>query len=161
MPFTRWPGWILDPLLDGSRWVVITTRTPRIRPGPADATGGAQHTTRRTSAIDGRTTQHPGYAVSQRTRKRVEEVFGWLKTVGLLRKVALRGVQQVGWLFPLPRRLTTSCEFATWWEWQYEPTRPHLAPVAPASFHGKMSAYHGWVSDASCERGECIGLITT
>jgi transposase len=59
----------------------------------------AQHTTRRTSAIDGRTTRHPGYAISQQTRKRVEEVFGWLKTVGLLRKVKLRGVQRVGWLF--------------------------------------------------------------
>lgn len=59
----------------------------------------AQHTTRRTSAIDGRTTRHPGYAVSQQKRKRVEEVFGWLKTVGLLRKVKLRGVQRVGWLF--------------------------------------------------------------
>jgi DDE family transposase len=59
----------------------------------------AQHTTGRTSAIDGRTTRHPGYAVSQQRRKRVEEVFGWLKTVGLLRKVKLRGVQRVGWLF--------------------------------------------------------------
>jgi hypothetical protein len=59
----------------------------------------AQHTTRPTSAIDGRTTRHPGYAVSQQKRKRVEEVFGWLKTVGLLRKVKLRGVRRVGWLF--------------------------------------------------------------
>jgi hypothetical protein len=59
----------------------------------------AQHTTNRTSAIDGRTTRHPGYAVSQQKRKRVEEVFGWLKTVGLLRKVKLRGVRRVGWLF--------------------------------------------------------------
>lgn len=59
----------------------------------------AQYTTRRSSAIDGRTTRHPGYAVSQQKRQRVEEVFGWLKTVGLLRKVKLRGVQRVGWLF--------------------------------------------------------------
>jgi IS5 family transposase len=58
----------------------------------------AQHTTNRTSAIDGRTTRHPGYAISQQKRKRVEEVFGWLKTVGLLRKVKLRGIQRVGWL---------------------------------------------------------------
>ncbi len=58
----------------------------------------AQHTTRRRSAIDGRTTRHPGYAVSQLKRKRVEEVFGWMKTVGLLRKVKLRGVPRVGWL---------------------------------------------------------------
>jgi transposase len=59
----------------------------------------AQHTTNRASAIDGRTTRHPGYAISQQKRKRVEEVFGWLKTVGLLRKVKLRGLQRVGWLF--------------------------------------------------------------
>jgi len=59
----------------------------------------AQHTTNRTSAIDGRTTRHPGYAVSQQKRTRVEEVFGWMKTVGLLRKVKLRGVPRVGWLF--------------------------------------------------------------
>ena len=58
----------------------------------------AQHTMGRMSAIDGRTTRHPGYAVSQQKRKRVEEVFGWLKTVGLLRKVKLRGMQRVGWL---------------------------------------------------------------
>ena len=59
----------------------------------------AQHTTHRASAIDGRTTRHPGYTVSQQKRKRVEELFGWLKTVGLLRKVKLRGVPRVGWLF--------------------------------------------------------------
>ena len=58
----------------------------------------AQHTTNRARAIDGRTTRHPGYAVSQQQRKRVEEIFGWLKTVGLLRKVTLRGVRRVGWL---------------------------------------------------------------
>jgi transposase len=59
----------------------------------------AQHTTNRASAIDGRTTRHPGYAVSQQKRTRVEEIFGWLKTVGLLRKVKLRGMPRVGWLF--------------------------------------------------------------
>jgi len=59
----------------------------------------AQHTTNRASAIDGRTTRHPGYAISQQKRKRVEEIFGWWKTVGLLRKVKLRGVRRVGWLF--------------------------------------------------------------
>jgi hypothetical protein len=59
----------------------------------------AQHATHRASAIDGRTTRHPGYAISQQKRKRVEEIFGWLKTVELLRKVKLRGVRRVGWLF--------------------------------------------------------------
>jgi hypothetical protein len=59
----------------------------------------AQHTTGRTSAIDGRTTRHPGYAISQRKRKQVEEIFGWLKTVGLLRKTRHRGMARVGWMF--------------------------------------------------------------
>jgi len=59
----------------------------------------AQHTTNRASAIDGRTTRHPGYAISPQKRKRVEEVFGWLKTVGVLRKVKLHGVRRVSWLF--------------------------------------------------------------
>ena len=61
----------------------------------------AQHTSGRSSAIDGRTTRHPGYAVSQRKRKCVEEIFGWLKTVGLLRKVRHRGRARVGWIFTL------------------------------------------------------------
>ena len=51
------------------------------------------------SAIDQRTTRHSGYAVSQRKRKRVEEIFGWLKTVGLLRKTRHRGLRLVGWIF--------------------------------------------------------------
>jgi transposase len=59
----------------------------------------AQNTSRRRSAIDGRTTRHAGYWLSQRRRKRVEEVFGWLKTVALFRKTRHRGVARVGWLF--------------------------------------------------------------
>ena len=59
----------------------------------------AQNTTNRASAIDGRTTRHPGYAVSQRVRKEVEEIFGWLKTIGLFRKIRPRGTARVGWLF--------------------------------------------------------------
>jgi len=51
------------------------------------------------SAIDGRTTRHAGYKVSQQKRKRIEEVFGWLKTVGMLRKTRHRGVFKVGWVF--------------------------------------------------------------
>lgn len=59
----------------------------------------AQSTTNRQSAIDARTTRHEGYAVSQRKRKRVEEVFGWLKTVALQRKTRFRGIDRVGWMF--------------------------------------------------------------
>jgi transposase len=51
------------------------------------------------SAIDERTTRHTGYQVSQQKRKRIEEVFGWLKTVASLRKTRHRGVQKVGWVF--------------------------------------------------------------
>jgi transposase len=51
------------------------------------------------SALDGRTTRHEGYRISQRKRKRVEEVFGWLKTVALLRQVRHRGHEKVGWMF--------------------------------------------------------------
>ncbi len=59
----------------------------------------AQNDTNRRSAIDGRTTHHEGYAISQRKRKRVEEVFGWLKTVALQRKTRFRGLERVGWMF--------------------------------------------------------------
>ena len=48
------------------------------------------------SAIDGRTTRHPGYGVSQKIRKRVEEVFGWMKTVGGFRRTRYRGVERTG-----------------------------------------------------------------
>jgi transposase len=58
----------------------------------------AQNTSRR-SAIDGRTTRHPGYSVSQRIRKRIEEGFGWMKTIGGFRKTKYRGIEKVGWAF--------------------------------------------------------------
>ena len=59
----------------------------------------ARNTTGRSRAIDGRTTRHPGYAVSQRKRTCVEEIFGWMKTIGLLRKTRYRGMARIGWLF--------------------------------------------------------------
>ena len=55
----------------------------------------AQNTTRRRSSIDARTTRHTGYEISQRKRKRVEEIFGWQKTVGNLRKLHFRGLRLV------------------------------------------------------------------
>lgn len=62
----------------------------------------AQNTTRRGgSAIDGRTTRHSGYAVSQKFRKRIEEVFGWLKTTGQFRQTRYRGVTKIDWYFTL------------------------------------------------------------
>ena len=59
----------------------------------------AQNDTNRSSAIDERTTRHTGYLVSQRKRKLVEEIFGWLKTVGLMRKSRHKGVKRGGWMF--------------------------------------------------------------
>lgn len=59
----------------------------------------AQNTSGRRSAIDGRTTRHPGYAVSQRIRKRIEEAFGWAKTVAGLRKARHRGLAKIDWQF--------------------------------------------------------------
>jgi transposase len=82
-----------DKLYDVAAWVAATRRmgiTPHV----------AQSTARRGgSAIDARTTRHPGYALSQRKRKLVEQAFGWLKTVGLFRKLRHRGGRLVDWLF--------------------------------------------------------------
>ncbi len=61
----------------------------------------AQNDKRRASAIDIRTTRHEGYAVSQKKRRLVEEIFGWMKTVGNLRKVKYRGREKVSWHFAL------------------------------------------------------------
>ena len=67
-------------------------RTLNVRPHVA------QNTSRR-SAIDRRTTRHPGYAASQRVRKRIEEAFGWMKTIAGLRQTKLRGLARVDWAF--------------------------------------------------------------
>jgi transposase len=61
----------------------------------------AQNQKGRRSAIDRRTTRHPGYDISQRIRKRIEEAFGWAKTVAGLRKMRHRGLPKVGWQFTL------------------------------------------------------------
>lgn len=59
----------------------------------------AQNTSGRRSAIDGRTTRHIGYEISQQKWKRIEEVFGWLKTVAGLRQARHRGLEKVAWMF--------------------------------------------------------------
>jgi IS5 family transposase len=61
----------------------------------------AQNNTSRRSALDGRTTRHPGYAVSQQKRKRIEEPFGWGKTIGGLARPMLRGAKRLGFKFTL------------------------------------------------------------
>jgi transposase len=68
-------------------------RTINVRPHVARNTSG------RRSSIDRRTTRHPGYVKSQRIRKRIEEAFGWIKTVAGLRKTKLRGLPKVDWSF--------------------------------------------------------------
>jgi IS5 family transposase len=68
-------------------------RSMKVRPHVAQNTSG------RRSAIDGRTTRHAGYAASQVIRKRIEEGFGWIKTVAGLRKTRFRGRDRVGWAF--------------------------------------------------------------
>jgi hypothetical protein len=65
--------------------------TPHVSPN--------RHRHRRRSSVDARTTRHPGFTVSQRKRKLVEEGFGWHKTVGLLRRLQHRGRAKVGWIF--------------------------------------------------------------
>lgn len=77
-------GWLVEALRDLSV-------TPHV----------AQNTSRRRSAIDRRTTRHPGYGMSQTRRKLVETLFGWMKTVGGMRKTRLRGQPRVDWLFQL------------------------------------------------------------
>jgi transposase len=72
---------------------VAATRSLHVTPHVTQNTSG------RASAIDGRTTRHPGYAVSLRIRKRIEEVFGWMKTVAPLRQTRHRGRERVGWQF--------------------------------------------------------------
>lgn len=61
----------------------------------------AQNNTNRKSAIDGRTTNHPNYTVSQKIRKRIEEGFGWMKTIGRMRKTMYRGIEKIAWQLDL------------------------------------------------------------
>jgi hypothetical protein len=59
----------------------------------------AQNTSGRSSAIDGRTTRHAGYTVSQRIRKRIEEAFSWIKAVAGQDRTKFRDRERVGWAF--------------------------------------------------------------
>ena len=59
----------------------------------------AQNSNRRRSAIDKRTTRHPGYTVTISIRKRIEEAFNWIKTVAGMRKTKLCGLEKVDWAF--------------------------------------------------------------
>ena len=78
-----------------TRDFVANLRAMHVTPHVAQYTVSAH----RGSAIDGRTTCHAGYAISQRKRKLVEQGFGWMKTVGGLRKLRHRGGPLVTWIF--------------------------------------------------------------
>jgi transposase len=101
------------------------SRRPALPQGSGQASG-------RRSAIDGRTTPHPGYAVSLRIRKRSEEAFGWAKTVAGLRKARHRGLAKIDWQFTFAmaaynRVACRSC-------WRQPPdarTLPEAAPLPP------------------------------
>lgn len=78
-----------DKLFDVGRFVT-GVRDLEITPHVAQKVRG--------SAIDGRTTRHTGYAIRQRKRKLIEQVFGWMKTIGGLRKLRHRGGDLVDWI---------------------------------------------------------------
>ena len=88
------PGTIAGDKAYDNKNFVAASREEGMTPHVAQNISKTHH-----SYIDGRTTRHEGYATSQRRRKMVEEVFGWMKTVGILRKTRHRGTRLVGWMF--------------------------------------------------------------
>jgi transposase len=91
---TTAPGTVGGDKAYDQRWFVQKVRDMNMTPHVAQNISKC-----RGSMIDKRTTRHEGYGASQRRRKMVEEVFGWMKTVGLLRKLRHRGSKLVGWMF--------------------------------------------------------------
>jgi len=98
---------MIDTLADGQRLTVGADKAYDTKDFVADLRSKgatlhvAQNNKERRSAIDGRTTRHPGYTISQRKRKRIEEVFGWMKSAAEFRKTRHRGTERVGWMFTL------------------------------------------------------------
>lgn len=80
---------------------VTGLRARRVTPHIAVDGRVSKHGVARHSEVDGRAIRHPGYAVSQRIRKRIEEVFGWTKSAAGLRQTRFRGLERVGWVFSL------------------------------------------------------------
>ena len=91
------------------------------------------------SAIDARTTQHVGCAISQRRRKRVAECFGWVKTIALLRKVRHRGIFKVGWVFTFAAAPAIWCGCGIW---RFKRRRPRSqcvrGPEKESASHQRM-----------------------
>lgn len=82
-----------------AREFVAALRKRKVTPHIAKHEYVDKNGVRRRSALDDRTTRHPGYTISLRIRKRIEEVFGWIKTTGSLRKTRHRGTEKVDWVF--------------------------------------------------------------
>ena len=80
---------------------VAALRARRVTPHIARNDHPTKTGRRRRSSIDGRATRHPGYALSQTARKRIEEIFGWMKQAAGLRQTRHRGLERVGWTFTL------------------------------------------------------------
>jgi hypothetical protein len=98
----------------------------------------SQNTNGRRSAIDRRTTRHPGYAISVRVRKRIEEVFGWIKTVGGLRKTRHRGTALVGWMFTLAAAAYNVVRIPGCWLRRRSHTRSLSRCMIPARQHSRI-----------------------
>ena len=104
------------------------------------------------SAIDGRTTRHAGYRISQKKRKRIEECFGWLKTIALLRKVRHRGTLKVDWMF------TFACA-------AYMALKPSHGALGSAKnnpknrYHGKMTQTRAEIARSTQFFSSLLGVI--
>ncbi|ESY46616.1 hypothetical protein X744_29875 [Mesorhizobium sp. LNJC372A00] len=89
-----------------------------------------QKTNGRRSAIDWRTTRHGGYAVGQRVRKRIEEAFGWIKTVAGQEKTKLRGRDRVGWTLTFAAAAYIWCGCRSSWRCRHGRPRAANGPLA-------------------------------
>lgn len=123
---------LIEPLADGPRRITLGAdkgydaedfvndlRSMRVTPHVAQNISG------RRSAIDGHTTRHGGYEVRQRIRKRIEEAFGWIKTVARQDKTKFRGRDRVGWAFTFA---VVACNLVRLPKLIVEPSRGYLRP---------------------------------
>ena len=109
----------------------------------------SQNNANRRSAIDARTTRHPGYRISTIKRKRIEEPFGWMKTVGGLRKTRHRGRELVEWFFVLTASATISSAFPKSWPQQDESVRGRTVSRKTAQICSPARAMR-WQSTTIC-----------
>ena len=114
-----------------------------------------QNTSRRRSAIDRRTTRHAGYAVSQRIRKRVEEIFGWMKTIGGFRRRRYRGRERTGlagYLVATAYNLVRMAKLIT-------PTAPPLQATSPE--RGRITRTQGCLQGLRTGSGPHLRRLRT